>query len=199
MFHNHKFDLIQAIRVISYAHTSRFSQPPGISYCRIELGGGAIEEEFPLSRKMGWMSSIPLCVLSFCSCWPTCSHTCSVWDPNHPKHTQLSFEDFHSPWSLSDSSVCPYPSSGVKEFFETIGRWKEFPHYLHLAWPLANFFWVAPPFKDARRSPILGKTCKRRSVLKPDLCGITWLTQKESGIKEREQARNQKGSQAKGP
>ena len=72
---------------ISIAVTSRFSQPPGISYYRKELWGGAIEEEFPLSRKMGWMSSIPLCVLSFCSCWPTCSHTCSVWDPNHPKYT----------------------------------------------------------------------------------------------------------------
>ena len=100
----------------------------------------------------------------------------------HPPH--LTIWDFYSPWSLSDSSVCPYPSWGVKEFFETIGRWMEFPQYLHLAWPLANFFWVAPPFKDARRSPILGKTCKRRSVLKPDLCGITWLTQKESGIEE---------------
>ena len=90
MFHNHKLDLVQAIQVISYAHASRFSQPSRISYCRIELWGGAIEEEFPLSRKMGWISSIPLCVLSFCSCWPTCSHTCSVWDPNHPKHTHPS-------------------------------------------------------------------------------------------------------------
>ena len=43
-------------------------------------------------------------------------------------------------------------------------------------WDLANF-WFLPPFK-VQRSPTLGKTGKRRSVLKPNLCEISSQAQK---------------------
>ena len=94
----------------------------------------------------------------------------------------------HSPPSLSDSSVSfPFPVStdaptlagSLTHSYTSVGQEKGFcSHTTHhlCPWDLANF-WFLPPFK-VQRSPTLGKTGKRRSVLKPNLCEISSQAQK---------------------
>ena len=96
----------------------------------------------------------------------------------------------HSPPSLSDSSVsfsfpeCPPMLPPLPGLWHTAAplwdKKKVFvptPPTHHLCpWDLANF-WFLPPFK-VQRSPTLGKTGKRRSVLKPNLCEISSPAQK---------------------
>ena len=78
------------------------------------------------------------------------------------------------------STDAPTLAGSLTHTCTSVGQEKGFcshtTHHHLCPWDLANF-WFLPPFK-VQRSPTLGKTGKRRSVLKPNLCEISSQAQK---------------------
>ena len=111
-------------------------------------------------------------------CPPTVVEKCPplLWAPVHLLLCRIPL----CPSPSQSGHRCSHPCRVFDTQLHLCGTRKGFcshtTHHHLCPWDLANF-WFLPPFK-VQRSPTLGKTGKRRSVLKPNLCEISSQAQK---------------------